>query len=98
MPSPSILAQEEEEIQARAALAGDAVDPLWYESSADREKRLHPVYITMDVERLTNLAYTVAGAATGPLLRDNPGYVFPSERVGERVRDVMREFGVEPAY
>lgn len=97
MPSPSALAQLEEE-RSHLELVGDPPDPDWYESSADREKRLHPVHITMDVERLTTFAYTVAGAATGPLLRDNPNYVFPAERVSERVREVMADFGVVPSH
>jgi hypothetical protein len=95
MPNPSTLAADEEAVIYRG---GHDPEDFGYESSADQERREHPVYIMMDVERFTTFAFTVAGAATGPLLQDNPNYVFPSERVSERVREVMREFGVEPAH
>lgn len=102
MPSPSILAQLEEEDSAgersHLELAGQTPDPEWYESSADQEKREHPVFVTMDLHRLTTFAYTVAGAATGPLLVDNPNYIFPSERVSKRVKEVMADFGLVPSH
>jgi hypothetical protein len=97
MCSISQLAADEEAGVYRGAHDPEDLD-LDYESSIDQERREHPVYIMMDVERFTTFAFTVAGAATGPLLQDNPNYVFPSERVSERVREVMREFGVEPAH
>ena len=42
---------------------------------------------------LWNLVFEAAGAATGPLLEDNPNYTFPSERVSARVMNVMKEHG-----
>lgn len=47
--------------------------------------------ITMEARDLAELAYTAAGAATGPLLADHPGYVFPSEKVSERVAEAFFE-------
>lgn len=41
---------------------------------------------------LLELAFVAAGAATAPLLQDNPDYVFPAERVKENVNRVVRDF------
>jgi hypothetical protein len=46
------------------------------------------------VEKLREVIYQAAGAATGPLLEDHPDYVFPSERVLVEVGRVCREFGI----
>lgn len=51
---------------------------------------------TFTAEQVLGIAFTAAGAATGPLLRDHPHYVFPSERVSAAVADVVREHGIDP--
>ena len=48
-------------------------------------------------EKLWSLVFTAAGAATQPLLEDNPKYVFPSERVAENVALTLTEHGYGPA-
>lgn len=48
-------------------------------------------------EKLREIVYQAAGAATRPLLEDHPTYVFPSERVAEAVGFVCEEFGI-PSY
>lgn len=45
-------------------------------------------------DRLHELVFQAAGAATRPLMQDHPTYVFPSERVKEAVEDVLRDFDV----
>lgn len=35
--------------------------------------------------------YELAGVATGPLLRDNPGYVFPADVVSSGVAEYIKE-------
>jgi hypothetical protein len=45
-------------------------------------------------EKIRELVFQAAGAATGPLLQDHPDYVFPSDRVAEAVERVCAEFGV----
>lgn len=47
--------------------------------------------VTMSEEDLLELVFTAAGAATQPLLRDNPGYVFPAEDVRDAVAMVIEE-------
>lgn len=47
--------------------------------------------ITMTQEELLGLVFEAAGAATGPLMRDHPDYVFPSEEVAEAVTRVIEE-------
>lgn len=47
--------------------------------------------VTLTEADLCELVFTAAGAATGPLMRDNPEYVFPSERVAEAVTLVIEE-------
>lgn len=47
--------------------------------------------ITMTREELLGLVYEAAGAATGPLMRDHPDYVFPAEEVSEAVARVIEE-------
>lgn len=42
-------------------------------------------------ERLLELVYEAAGAATGPLLADHPGYIFPEEIVSSLVAEVVLE-------
>jgi hypothetical protein len=45
---------------------------------------------------LADFAYFVAGVATGPLMADNPGYVFPAEQVSALVRDAVESrFGFD---
>lgn len=51
--------------------------------------------VTFTPEEVTEIAFTAAGAATGPLLADHPRYVFPCERVAEGVRRVLRDAGIE---
>ena len=46
------------------------------------------------LEKIHELVFQVAGAATSPLLQDNPEYVFPSERVIENVNRILEEFGI----
>lgn len=76
----------------------DHRDPDWYESSADRQKRLHPLYVMMDQERFTDFAFRLAGAVIGVAMEDHPHYVMPSQKITERVHTLMTEFGVQPAY
>ena len=40
-------------------------------------------------DELYELVFQVAGAATAPLLVDNPTYVFPAERVYDSVCDLL---------
>ena len=47
-------------------------------------------------EKVREIVYQAAGAATRPLLEDHPDYVFPSERVSEAVGYVCSEFGIPP--
>lgn len=47
--------------------------------------------VTLSAEDLCGLVFEAAGAATGPLLRDNPGYVFPADEVSELVARVIEE-------
>lgn len=46
------------------------------------------------VEKLREIIFQAAGAATRPLLEDHPYYVFPSERVSEAVEHVCESFGI----
>ena len=48
-------------------------------------------------EKVREIVYQAAGAATRPLLEDHPDYVFPSERVAEAVGYVCEQFGI-PDY
>jgi len=45
-------------------------------------------------EKLREMMFQAAGAATVPLLQDHPNYVFPSERVSEAVERVCESFGI----
>jgi hypothetical protein len=47
--------------------------------------------VALSREELCGLVFEAAGAATGPLLRDNPGYVFPADEVSELVARVIEE-------
>ncbi len=47
-------------------------------------------------DRLREVIFQAAGAATRPLLEDHPHYVFPSERVLEAVEEVCADFGIPP--
>jgi hypothetical protein len=49
--------------------------------------------VDLDVEGLWGLTFEAAGAATAPLMRDHPDYVFPSEEVSEGVRNVLHRHG-----
>jgi hypothetical protein len=52
----------------------------------------------LSAEQLAEFAFFTTGAATGPLLRDNPGYVFPSEEVSQLVRECLQSrFGFDVA-
>lgn len=46
------------------------------------------------VEKLREIIFQAAGAATLPLLQDHPDYVFPSERVSEAVEQICESFGI----
>lgn len=46
------------------------------------------------VEKLREMMYMAAGAATAPLMMDHPDYVFPSERVQEAIELVCTDFGI----
>lgn len=48
-------------------------------------------------ECLQEVVHQAAEAATVPLLADNPGYVFPSERVLEAVEAVIASFAEREA-
>lgn len=50
--------------------------------------------VDITVEKLRELVYQAAGAATVPLLEDHPRYVFPSERVQEAVEHVLDTFDI----
>lgn len=57
-----------------------------------------PGHFGVSAEQLAEFAFFVAGAATGPLMRDNPSYVFPAHDVGLAVCEAVRErFGFDPA-
>lgn len=45
-------------------------------------------------EKLREIIFQAAGAATAPLLEDHPSYVFPTERVTEGIERVCSEFGL----
>lgn len=45
-------------------------------------------------EKIREMMFQAAGAATMPLLQDHPGYIFPSERVKEAVESVCESFGI----
>lgn len=46
------------------------------------------------VEKLREIIFQAAGAATRPLLEDHPTYIFPSERVSEAVEHICESFGI----
>lgn len=46
------------------------------------------------MDKLHEIIFQAVGAATGVMLRDNPEYVFPSEKVMEAVEKVLVEFGI----
>lgn len=46
------------------------------------------------VEKIREIIFQSAREATGVLLEDHPGYVFPSKRVKEVVEKVCSEFGI----
>lgn len=46
------------------------------------------------VEKLREIVFQAAGAATRPMLEDHPFYVFPSERVAEAVEEICSQFGI----
>jgi hypothetical protein len=46
------------------------------------------------VEKLREMIFQAGGAATQPLMEDHPDYVFPSERVVERIEQVCIDFGI----
>lgn len=45
-------------------------------------------------EKLREIIFQAAGAATRPLLEDHPEYIFPSERVNEAIEQVCSDFGI----
>jgi hypothetical protein len=46
------------------------------------------------IEKLHEVIYQAAGAATLPFMQDHPDYVFPSERVTEGIEAVLKDFGI----
>jgi hypothetical protein len=46
------------------------------------------------IEKLRGIIFQAAGAATAPLLEDNPDYIFPSDRVIEAIEEVCKKFGI----
>lgn len=46
---------------------------------------------------LSEVVYQAVGAATRPMLEDNPEYVFPAERVRDAVAALLEEFGIPRA-
>lgn len=51
--------------------------------------------ITRTADEWERIIFEAAGAATAPLLADNPYYVFPSERVLAAVNRVLEKFDLE---
>ena len=47
----------------------------------------------LKTDDLRDLIYQACGAATAPLLQDNPDYAFPAERVAEAISDCLKELG-----
>jgi hypothetical protein len=60
-------------------------------SQQEEKGRTTMTQITMQQEELVGLVFEAAGAATGPLMRDHPDYVFPSEEVAGAVARVIEE-------
>jgi hypothetical protein len=48
------------------------------------------------MEKLHEVIYQAAGAATLPFMQDHPDYTFPSERVVEGIEAVLKDFGIPP--
>ena len=46
------------------------------------------------VEKLREMMFQAGGAATRPLLEDNPSYIFPSDRVAEAIEHICESFGI----
>lgn len=46
------------------------------------------------IEKLREIIFQAAGAATQPLLEDHPDYIFPSDRVAAAVEEVCESFGI----
>lgn len=46
------------------------------------------------IDKMYEVIYEVAGAATSVCMRDNPDYVFPSERITEAIRIVLKDHGI----
>jgi hypothetical protein len=46
------------------------------------------------VDKLREIIYQAAGAATQPLMQDHPHYVFPAERVHDAIEEVCIQFGI----
>ena len=46
------------------------------------------------VEKLREIIFQAAGAATVPLMMDHPNYIFPSEHVKEAIEEVCSQFGI----
>jgi hypothetical protein len=46
------------------------------------------------VEKLREVVFQAAGAATVPFMQDHPDYVFPDQRVIEGIEAVLRDFGI----
>jgi hypothetical protein len=51
--------------------------------------------VDLDAPGLWGLVHEAAGAATAPLMRDHPHYVFPDQEVSEAVRNVLRDHGFD---
>lgn len=51
--------------------------------------------VMFTVEQLCALVYTACGAASVPFMRDNPGYIMPSEEIQMAVDPILRESGID---
>lgn len=56
----------------------------------DNEKRLDLSY-----EEVCGLAFSAAGAASVPFMRDHPHYVMPTEEISEGVAKVLADRGID---
>ena len=47
----------------------------------------------LSTEDLRELVYQCCGAATAPMMEDNPDYTFPAEKVSAAIRDCLESMG-----
>lgn len=53
--------------------------------------------VTLTFREVCELAFTAAGSASVPFMRDHPSYVMPSEEIRDSVNQVIRDLvGIEP--